>query len=557
VTSTPVLAVSAARSNAELVRDCARLGYLTRSMHVLDPTYGRAGGFWRLWRPDHLVACDLDPTISPIGFSVDFTDLPWPCTFDAVALDGPYKLCLDDQTSVLTRRGWLTCDQVLVGDLAYSIDTETGLGDWQPITAVNVYPAEPTQVLVAAGRNLDFVATLGHRWWVRTAWGTNRWKTSAELVYGDTVPHCARWASQPTEETVADDFVKLVAWFWTEGTTAASSGTGNTTYGHIAQSHVVNPDNCEEIEASFRALFGAPSPTFDRTGRSSTPAWRIRDEERMRRFVFSAAVGSQFLSAAPGKVPSLEFLESLSARQLDMFIDVSLRADGQNMNVLAQSDPARSEAFALACLLAGRSISIADVPGNGRTVKIKRRDRSKIRAAQSEVRWTRVWCPTVAATGTWLARRNGRIYFTGNSGTGGSHPSDERYGITSDRHSWQARHALIAAGITEAARVLVPGGILLVKCQDQVCGGAVRFQTDEFTAAAAAAGCRKIDVLHLLGHRPQPEWQTCRPCKGTGLEKVRIHPVCQSCGGAGRFRPVQQHAARNHSTLLVFRKARR
>ena len=230
-----ILAVSSARTNAELVRDCAHLGYLERSMHVLDPTYGKAGGFWKLWRPDHLVACDIDPARSPIGFGVDFTDLPWPATFDAVALDGPYKL----------------------------------------------------------------------------------------------------------------------------------------------------------------------------------------------------------------------------------------------------------------------------------------------------------------------------------NGSGGSHESDDRFGVATRGVSWQARHQLIADGIAEAARVLVRGGVLLVKCQDQVCGGVVRWQTREFADAAERNGCTLIDALHLVGHRPQPEWQTCRRCTGTGLEKLRIWPVCESCHGAGRWKPVQRHVARNYSTLLVCRKARR
>lgn len=113
------------------------------------------------------------------------------------------------------------------------------------------------------------------------------------------------------------------------------------------------------------------------------------------------------------------------------------------------------------------------------------------------------------------------------NGTGGSHASDDRYGVATTGVSWQARHALIRSGITEAARVLVAGGVLLVKCQDQVCAGAVRWQTREFADHAELVGCTLVDQLHLLGHRPQP-------------------------GGRS-----QHHARRNYSTLLVCRKAGR
>lgn len=143
------------------------------------------------------------------------------------------------------------------------------------------------------------------------------------------------------------------------------------------------------------------------------------------------------------------------------------------------------------------------------------------------------------------------------NGSGGSHASDSAYGVAARGVSWQARHALITAGIAECARVLVPGGTLLVKCQDQVCGGAKRWQTREFADAAERAGCELVEQLHLPGWRPQPEWQACRRCQRTGHEPVRVHPVCTSCGGAGWFRPRQHHAAANYSTLLVCRKARR
>jgi hypothetical protein len=80
------------RTNADLVADCARLRYLRREWRTLDPTYG-LGTWWRRWRPDVLVASDLDLAKSPCGESVDFTALPHPeRAFHAVAFDPPYKL---------------------------------------------------------------------------------------------------------------------------------------------------------------------------------------------------------------------------------------------------------------------------------------------------------------------------------------------------------------------------------------------------------------------------------------------------------------------------------
>jgi hypothetical protein len=102
---------------------------------------------------------------------------------------------------------------------------------------------------------------------------------------------------------------------------------------------------------------------------------------------------------------------------------------------------------------------------------------------------------------------------------------DAAYGVDVPS-SWQGRHALIRDGLDECVRVAKPGGYILLKCQDQVCSGAVRWQTHEFTAHAESLGCRLVDALYMIGSRPQP---------------------------AGRR---QVHARRNLSTLLILQTAK-
>lgn len=99
---------------------------------------------------------------------------------------------------------------------------------------------------------------------------------------------------------------------------------------------------------------------------------------------------------------------------------------------------------------------------------------------------------------------------------------DQRYGVHEPTR-WQDRMALIRRGIEECARVLGKG-YLLVKCQDQVCSGKVRWQTDEFTDHAKRCGLGKVDRFDFPSYRPQPN---------------------------GRR---QVHARRNNSTLLVFKR---
>lgn len=111
----------------------------------------------------------------------------------------------------------------------------------------------------------------------------------------------------------------------------------------------------------------------------------------------------------------------------------------------------------------------------------------------------------------------------GTSSGKGPAASDDSYGVSGSA-TWQERHQLIKNGMTESCRVLKRGGMLLLKCQDQVCSGKVRWQTIEFTEWGWALGMNLTDMFHLTGSRPQP---------------------------ANRR---QVHSRRNYSTLLVFTK---
>lgn len=111
------------------------------------------------------------------------------------------------------------------------------------------------------------------------------------------------------------------------------------------------------------------------------------------------------------------------------------------------------------------------------------------------------------------------------NGTGGSHASDQGYGVAGPYKSPEDKMILIYKGCREGLRLA--RRFLLVKCQDQVVSGAVRWQTHEVTQAVHEMNlngkyANLVDKLHVQGYRAQPP---------------------------GRR---QVHARRDYSTLLVF-----
>lgn len=92
--------------------------------------------------------------------------------------------------------------------------------------------------------------------------------------------------------------------------------------------------------------------------------------------------------------------------------------------------------------------------------------------------------------------------------------------------TWEERMELIFAGFTECARIVKPGGRLLVKCMDQVARYHLRWQTYELYKLGEKCGMWLEDEFTFAGH-------------------TRKQPM------EGRK---QRHAHGRGSTLMIFRK---
>jgi hypothetical protein len=150
-----VLAISEARTNAELIVGCRELGYLSDAGEVLDTTYGKAGGFWKRYRPLGLVTNDVLPGIAEHEHDVRALPPHWAGRFAAVVFDPPYKLNgtpshpSDDRYGVavgattaerldLIEAGLVACERVLAprGHLLVKVQDQVVSGEvvWQTNT---------------------------------------------------------------------------------------------------------------------------------------------------------------------------------------------------------------------------------------------------------------------------------------------------------------------------------------------------------------------------------------------------------------------------------------
>lgn len=367
--------------------------------------------------------------------------------------------CVDSETEILTADGWKRWDQVGLDDVALTLNHETGLAEWQPVLAVNVFPAQPREMLAMKGRSHSSLTTLNHRWpverrrrltgtqrqkgpdgkWLATgktpaniaAW-ERRFVTSASIGYWDQIPCAAPVTNLPTEPKYDDAFVELVAWFTTEGHIKLSRGKPTTGI-NICQSHVANPHLVARIRACLTRLFGPAVPALNRQG-DTVPRWRECTNGHKQEFFLNHVAGALVLDQAPGKVVRPSFVAALTEAQLRLFTETVIDGDGWRHGdsyAIAQKDPARLDAIQMAFALLGRRANLGEVlpayPNMGPTLRVFSPGRGNAISPRPAALNPRgsfvmervtydgiVWCPTTP-NGTWYARRRGTTYFTGNS----------------------------------------------------------------------------------------------------------------------------------------------
>lgn len=361
----------------------------------------------------------------------------------AISGSGGSAGCVDMETEALTKRGWVHGDDLRVGDEVLTLNHETGVSEWQPVERMNRFMVTDEPMLRMHGVGHDSLTTLNHRWAVLDREGRRKFVTSDALNQAHRIPTAAPHVDFPTEAKYSDAFVELVAWWWTEGChSGATESRANEPYvdslgrvyanGHpgktgrfnqagITQSRERNPERVDSIRRALDTAFPG-GWGFEHQRQTQTGYGAPVVEFRFRREVWEA-----LHEVAPNKVISLDFIYSLTRAQIELFIQTSCAGDGWHYRDgrldIWQRDPGVLDAYEVALILSGRMVAESEHAG-GKVVNAYRKSTvHPFHAAASpgsrmvieEESYTgMVWCPTVENS-TWLARRGGTVWFTGNS----------------------------------------------------------------------------------------------------------------------------------------------
>ena len=329
--------------------------------------------------------------------------------------------CVDAETECLTAQGWKRHRDISDGDLAAQFDMETQTLSWGEVESVARYSVTNQEMVVCARRDLDMWLTPNHRCViqnprVRRRHPQTRKNLNPVIVRADelkpshSIPTAANWLYQGVEP-MSSDWAELLGRYIAEGYESKHSIAVK-----IYQSPSANPEKTKRIEELLQRV------EAEYTSATGTRKWRGGDGSCTTfRVLGYAAVRLRELSpkkAIPSDV--LLWSDHLIEAILKGLIEGAGREWPDGRRVFVQKNEQTANMVQAMVLRLGMSATCSIRADGIRQVYITKHHTRSFRTSGGEYQTSRegytgiVWCPKTP-NGTWVARRNGRAFITGNT----------------------------------------------------------------------------------------------------------------------------------------------
>ena len=451
----------------------AHASTLQRTMGV--PRQEVHGEHFHLINNDSVLETHAMPSAS-VGLIV--TSIPFSSQYE-------YTPCYDQETEVLTKRGWLSFGELVLEDHVATLNPETLQVEWQKPSEIIWRKYTGPMVHFYSRNSFDLLVTPDHKMFFDTRVGNHKtrrkervltfvhaktahdfyihrkWSMVAAAMPGEgnapdyiDIPRTKQRMMPDTriiERIKAADFMQLAGWYLSEGHCRPAT-IGKRGAISISQT-AFNPTFRQEIIDLFSRI-GIPANTHHRT---NIVAWDIS---------LATFLGQEFgLGSSGMKIP--RWVKDLHPDLLCILRDTMMKGDGNKTGYAYTSySKELCNDFQELCFLTGWRTSVC-----GNVVRIGQqhiypevRNRPSIKPGYSGM----IGCATVP-NHTLVVRRNGTAIVSGNSFNDFGHSDD-------NEHFWRQMDFLTP----ELVRVLQPGRVAAIHVKDRIAPGGLTglgFQT--------------------------------------------------------------------------------
>ncbi len=331
--------------------------------------------------------------------------------------------CLCEESECLTGRGWMGIDDVTETDAILSY--QDGRLKWSRIKSIyrSDYSGKLFHLTV---QGLDAMVTPGHKFVT-----TEGLKPVEELREKDQLILLGNATNLPLNPIYDDAFVELIGWVVTEGNYYYDKKR-NYCRVSIYQNE---GERADRIRTCLNSLEAKYSEGYQQNPSGNTNVT----------FHLTKNICEKILKVVPFKKPTMPFILNITPAQRELLIDTMVTADGWisygKYKNYGQCDKEHIDVFLALCTISGyqTSVKLHDPIGYGKkpfykvrifssknmvesidfhgaknTNRIIGKPKSSYPNIPTIDYIGRVWCPETEY-GSFIARRNGYIYLTGNS----------------------------------------------------------------------------------------------------------------------------------------------
>jgi len=311
--------------------------------------------------------------------------------------------CVSEDTEILTENGWMRYNEIKEGDNVFSYNRFKRKVELDKIQEICKYDYDG-ELIKIGNRDLDMLLTPNHRVYCLEKNNLINVKRADNLSEKIKIPISAEFDEEDEPKKYSDDLIRLVGWIVTEGN-IKSKYAGISIYQNEGK-------NSEEIEQLLTNL------------KIDYKKFKRRDNQIIF-YIGKRKKNYRLLMRLSEK--SIWRLRYLPKYQLKLLFDVLIKADGCKRKddgrlQYIQKDKEHIDNFQYIALRLGYSCIVSKRKDkdiyqayltNRRFVGIRKtngRGKSIKRIKYKGI----VWCPRTKNK-TWVARRNGRVFITGNT----------------------------------------------------------------------------------------------------------------------------------------------
>ena len=344
------------------------------------------------------------------------------------------RQCVDEETEALTTDGWRRYDQLYNRQLILTKNCNTGILEWQSIENINIYPDYQGDLYSFEGKTFSALTNGKHRWLCNhdSKPGSKAEFLTTEELYNSKIVrpiHRTGEYNGNRKKVLDDDLVYLLGIILTDGhlryyRDKTKPRYGKPWYALITQS---KEKNIPLIQSAI-----------DKLDNRFTYIHKVYGKKHV--WKFNKDFADYLDTIIPNKKLNMSLIHSLTKSQIRLLLDGMILGDGcKHGTRILTSSIEQANLIQVLVVMAGyySNILINDNRGIHISNKIKRgkiitknisylvtigeskyfhhrstRGINHIKKLSNQKQL--IWCPTVK-NGTWVCRRKGKTYITGNS----------------------------------------------------------------------------------------------------------------------------------------------